>query len=279
MSRHFSAVILLNRPVGIDLDALARTVTTQFPQIGVVEPISGQAGEGSSGLLRIEGGHVVVTVTPCPFEDSQLFPPMQVLRSWDPVAAIAEHEAYVTVSCGGGLEGIEGAEAYAAAVHFVTSAATRVLPASAVFWQRGFSITNPVDFYDSSRTLLAGRMPLGAWVSFASVVPKGYAPATALGMVTYGMRPFIGREIELAPRPGDARSAYNCLASLVRKTLDQGIVLADGQRFVTSGRAPFSVTVRERTYWLRRNQSAFVLVSDDSVVDVETLKPRERPAA
>lgn len=279
MSRHFSAVLLLSRPVGIDLDALARSVTAQFPEIGVVEPISGQAGQGTSGLLRIEGAHVVVSVTPAPFEDSQMFPPMQVLRSWDPVAAIADHEAYLTISCGGGLEGVEGAEAYAAAVHFVAAAATRVLPVTAVSWQRGFAITNPVDFYDSSRTLQKGRMPIGAWISFASVVPKGYTPSTALGMVTYGMRPFIGREIELAPRPGDVRSAYDCLAAVVRNTLDRGVVLADGQRFMTTGNAPFIVNVRARTYWLRRNQSAFVLVSEDSVVDVETLRPRERPAA
>ena len=279
MSRHFSAILMLRHAVGVDIDALARSVMVQFPEIGTVEPVSGQTGEGSSGLLRIEGGHVVVTVTPCPFDEGQLFPPMQVLRSWDPVSAIADHEAYLTVSCGGGLDGIEGAEAYAAAVHFVAAAATRVLPVTAVAWQRGYAISNPVDFYDCSSSLLRGRMPIGAWISFASVVPKGFSPSSALGMVTYGMRPFIGREIELAPRPGGAKSAYNCLAAVVRNTLDHGVALSDGQRFVTSGDAPFAVTVRARTYWLRRNQSAYVLVSDDSVVDVETLKPRERPAA
>ncbi|MFK7945161.1 MAG: hypothetical protein AB8B85_19925 [Paracoccaceae bacterium] len=279
MSRHFSAVVLLERPVGVDIDALAQMVMEHFPTIGPVEPVMGQQGPGSSGLLRIEGGHIVVTVTPNPYPDDKLFPRLQLLRSWDPVSAIASHEAYLTISCGGGLSGVDGAEAYAAAVHFVAGAATRLMSATAVFWQRGFVLSDPVDFYDSSKTLLKGRMPVGAWISFASVVPKGYAPTSALGMVTYGMRQFIGREIELAPRPGNARAAYNCLVAVVRNTLDKGEALADGQRFLTAGASSLPLTVRERTFWLRRDQSAFVLVSDDSVVDMDTLRPRERPAA
>ena len=239
----------------------------------------GQSQDGAAGLLRIEGGHIVVSYRPGPYSEDDLFPDLQVLLSWDPVPALASHAAHMTITCGGGMEGIEGAEAYAAAVHFVAAAASRIMPCTAVFWQPGYAITNPVDFYDSSKSLLRGQMPLGAWVSFASIVPKGYAPQQALGMATYGMRPFIGREIELAPRPGNARAAYDCLASVARNALDRGIPLQDGQRFLTGGATGISLYVRARTYWLRREQSAFVLVSDDSVVDAETLRPRIRPAA
>lgn len=279
MSRHFTAVLLLEKPVDVDIDRLALTVMEEFPQIGWVEPVAGQVGQGRSGILRIEGGHVVVTLTHQPFPEEEFFPELQVLRTWDPVPVLAGHGAYLTVSCGGGLEGIEGAEAYAAAVHFVTAAACSLLPGLAVFWQRGFTITTPEDFCDASLGLLQGRMPLGAWVSFASIVPRGYVPAKAQGMVTYGMLPFIGRELELAPRPGNTREAYDCIAAIARNTLDKGVNLTDGQRYVTSGATGVPMTVRERTYWLRRDQSAFVLVTDDSVVDTETLRPRVLPAA
>lgn len=279
MSRHFTAFLLLEKPVDLDVDTLAHAVMDRFPQIGLVEPVVGQVGVRSSGVLRIEGGHVVVTVTRQPFPEEEFFPDLQVLRAWDPVPALAGHEAYLTISCGGGLDGIEGAEAYAAAVHFATAAACELLPAIAVFWQRGFAITRPEDFCNATARLLEGRMPLGAWVSFASIVPRGYAPARAQGMVTYGMLPFIGREIELAPRPGNTREAYDCIAAVARNALDKGAVLADGQRYVTSGPVRVELTVRERTYWLRRDQSAFVLVSDDAVVDPQTLRPREQPAA
>lgn len=279
MSRHFSAVLLLDWVSPFDIQALANAVQSHFPGIGCVDAVRGQSDGMASGLLRIDGGHVVATLTDHPFPVEQLSPRLQVLRSWKPERAIARQQGYLTLSCGGGLEGLEGAEAYAAAVHFVAAAATRMLPVTGVFWQRGFSLCDPIDFYDSCGALLRGRMPLGAWVSFASIVPKGYVPECATGMVTYGMRPFIGREIELAPRPCTPRVAHDCLSAVARKALDQGVRLVDGQRCVIGGDAGFAVTVKARTYWLRRDQSAFVLVADDSVVEADTLRPRQLPAA
>lgn len=279
MSRHFSAILLLDRVVPLDIKGIARAVEQQFPEIGEIEAVAGHYGQGESGLLRIEGAHVVLTLTAQPLPREEVDPPLKVLRSWNPEAALSHQKAYLTVSCGGGLEGLEGAEAYAAVVHVVTAAAASLMPGLGVLWQRGFALTDAVDFYESAKTLMAGHMPLGAWVSFASIVPRGYSPKQALGMVTYGLRPFIGREVELAPRPCDARTAYDSLSSVARDVLDRGTLLADGQRLMTGGATGFQVTVRARNYWLRRDQSAFVLVSDDSVVSAKTLRVRERPAA
>ena len=115
-------------------------------------------------------------------------------------------------------------------------------------------------------------MPMGNWISFAPVVPRGYEPGEATGLVTYGMTPFIGRELELAPRPGDPKTAYQCVSTIVQLVLDKGLALHDGQRIEDTDES-FALTVRERTYWLRRDESAFVLVSDDAVVDPTTLQP------
>ena len=117
---------------------------------------------------------------------------------------------------------------------------------------------------------------MGLWVTFAPVVPRGYEPSAATGLVTYGLRPFIGHELELAPRPGDPKSAYQCLSAIVNLVLDKGLELHDGQRLEDSAES-FALTVRERRYWLRRDESAFVLVADDSVVDNETLQPVQAP--
>lgn len=279
MSRHFTAVLLLDQVVPLDLDGLAKAVAAEFPEIGEIEAVVGHVEGEDSGLLRIDGGNVVVTLTPEPFPEDQFSPELQVQRSWESDDAIRGQKAHVTLTCGGRIAGLEGAEAYAAAVHFVAAALTRLLPVTAVFWQQGYVLSEPTDFHASARKLLGGRMPLGAWISFATIVPKGFSKDVALGIVTYGMRPFIGREIELAPRPGTPRAAYECVAAVARDILDRGTTLVDGQQFITGGEAGFGVTVRERTFWLRRDLSAFVLVSDDAVVEAETLRPRERPAA
>lgn len=278
MSRQFAASILLDEHWDLDLDALGTEIETRFPQVGDVEVFPGQNGGNPSGLVRIDGGNVVVTAFSGPVPGEQLSPQLSVMRQWDPSEVVANHRAHVMISCGGRLPGLEGAEAYAATVHFVAAAAASIAPCSAVLWRHSYAIVQRGVFQAAAGRLLRGRMPLPIWASFASVVPRGYSPEEALGMVSYGLRPFLGRELELAPRPGPVDSAYECISSVARRTLDGGYGLTDGMR-VEGREGAFSVTVRERTYWLRRDLSAYVLVADDAVVDTETLRPRELGAA
>ncbi|MGD1924104.1 MAG: hypothetical protein ACFB03_07915 [Paracoccaceae bacterium] len=277
MSRHFSATLLLDRPWQLNIDAIATALRSLFPQIGDVDSVPGQAADQDAGVLIIEGATVVVQSVSAPIDPDELTPPLRPLRAEGADAAAAQHTAQVVITAGGALPGLEGGEAYAALVHFVAAAALTVSPASAVFWRQGWALTRATTFSASTTMLLEGKMPVGTWISFASVVPTGYRPEDGMGMVTYGMRPFIGRELELAPRPGDARKAFQTLGAICRMLLDKGITLADGARLRTDDESPVFL-VRERTYWLRRDLSAFVLVSDDAVVDPETLKPRSVPA-
>ena len=279
MSRHFTATVLLEQYWPLDIDALASAVRKRFPEIGEVEGVAGQAEGMDSGLLRIEGGNVVVTSIASALPVDQLSPQLKVLRGWDSAPALLRQRAQITISCGGRLPGLEGAEAHAAVVHFVAAAVTDVAPAVAVFWQRGYALTEPKAFASASGKLLDGHMPLSTWVSFANVVPRGFRAEDATGMVSYGLRPFIGRELELAPRPCTPREAYATISAVSRRILDTGISLRDGMKLERLGDAGPDLVVRERTYWLRRDLSAYVLVAADSVVDRETLKPRELPAA
>ncbi|MEM7213747.1 MAG: hypothetical protein AAF479_18010, partial [Pseudomonadota bacterium] len=212
---------------------------------------------------------------PLPPED--LNPPMRPLRAQGADEAIGKHRAHVVISAGGALPGLEGAEAYAALVHFVATAALSISPSIAVFWKTGWALTRSETFSTSANMLLQGKMPVGTWVSFASVVPKGMRPEDGMGMVTYGMRAFIERELELAPRPCDARAAFQLTNGVCRRVLNRGERLSDGDK-VTHEESGLTLTVRERMYWLRRDLSAFVLIAEDAVVDPETLTARTLPA-
>lgn len=278
MPRHFSATILMQRPWALDIDALADTVRQRFPQIGTVEAMPGQVPNREAGLLTIDGGKVVVMCLHAPVPNDQLFPPLRTLRVWDPEPAISAHNAHVIVSCGGDLPGVDGAKAYAAAAHFVAAAVAEMGPAVAVFWPGGWSLQSPEAFTESASTILDGRAPIGAWMSFATIVPRGFAAEQATGIVSYGLRPFLGRELELAPAPVDGKTAYRRLAAITRAVMDKGATLADGQTVVDPDHT-FSMIVRARNFWLRRDLSAFVLVGEDSVIDPETLRPAEREVA
>lgn len=278
MSRHFTATILLNEPWPLDVDTVAAAVEDLYPEIGRVEAMPGQSAGLDSGLLRIDGGHVVLTSVPHPVPHHEMTPDQDSLRSWDPSSALRGHRAHLEVSCGGRLPGLEGAEAYAAAVHFVAAAASAVAPASAIFWKRGCTLSEPGQFRDQAARLIKGRMPLGAWVGFAAVTPKGYSKDDVVGMVTHGLRPFIGRELELAARPCTVMDAFGLITSIARQALDHGMQMADGQRLEPLDGSGPGLKLRERRYWLRRDLSAFVLVADDSVIDPLTLKPKRAAA-
>ena len=277
MPRYFSATLLLDAEWPMDIDLVAQSLTQRFPQIGDVDALPGQA-EGDTGLLTIEGAQIVLQSSAGAIAAEDAFPKLKVLRTWDPMPAFHRHAAHITVSCGGRLPGIEGAQAYAAVTHFVATAVAGLARPSAVLWDPARQLIDPTDFAVAAETLLTGTLPLSSWVGYAPVVPDGAVGRGVTGMVTYGLRPFVGNEIELAPRPGDPRAAYRCAGAVVRRVLQDRLELSDGLEMVDR-RAGIALTVRERRYWLRRDESAFVLVSDDSAVDPWSLRPRDRDVA
>lgn len=266
----FRATILLEESWQPDIEAIAATLTTRFPTIGRIDVPRSQPGE-VAGVIAIDGARISVHRLPGRVPADRLAPPQNVLRSWDPEPAVRSHAGAIEITCGGALPGLEGAEAYAAAVHFVVTAACQVAPACAVLWREGCVASEPGAFADGAEGILSGRMPLDAWVSFAPVVPKGLARGETMGMVTCGMRPFIGRELELAPCPGGKLDARHRLSRIASMVLDRGIALEDGRRLADPD-GEFAVTVRERSFWLRRELSSYVLVSEDTEADIRVLK-------
>ncbi len=272
MSRTFEAILLLGEPFALDVDAIAQAARELFPQIGTIKAGTGNGRD--EGLLTIDSAQVSLMYTGLPVLASELSPALNTLRTWNPDEVIREHRAQLIVSCGGSsLNGLDGAKAYAAACHFVAAAAAKVAPASAVFWRTGWALSEATAFVDGAKSLLDGRMPTLAWLSFATIVPKGTDPDTISGMVTYGLRSFIGRELELAPRPSAPNGAFRILHGVARQVMNKGVELTDGRQLRFGD--DIGLTVRSRSFWLRRDVPAFVLVTDDAVVDRETLRPLE----
>ncbi|MEM6621742.1 MAG: hypothetical protein AAF674_05890 [Pseudomonadota bacterium] len=278
MSRRFTASILLEQPWPLNIDAIAAAVARRFPQVGRTEAVVGQSDVRDSALLRIDGGNIVITSEDVRCAPADEVPRMKMVRRWDGSRDLARHTAHVTVSCGGRLSDLAGVKAYAAAVHFVTAAILDLTPALGVYWHGSHVLNRPQAFSAASGALLQGEMPLDNWVGFASYVPSGYAAGDAIGMVSHGLRPFLGRELELAPRRSNAASAHLWISSVAQRVLGSGLDLGDGLHVIDAAQN-FDLTVRERTFWLRRDLSSYVLVSPDAVVEVASLRPRHRRAA
>lgn len=277
MSRQFTATVLLEHSWALDIDALAAAVSERFPYLGPVDGIPGQRNSGS-GVLSMEGASAVVETVARRARPDAIRPPQDITRPWDPKGAVNGHRAHLNISCGGRLPGLEGAMSYAAAVMFVTTAALDIAAARAVLWRSSWSISSPNAFRAATEALFEGQMPVSTWVSFAPYVPEGYAPAAATGMSTLGLSNLLGRELELAPRPGDTDEAEKILSRVARQVLDTELIPRSGHD-IGDTITGLRLNVRKRDRWFQRDKSAFVLVAGDSVVDRETLKPVAATAA
>lgn len=277
MPRSFTATLLLEREWLPDLDVLADTVASRFPGIGRIGVLPGSR-PGDTGHLTIDKAQVALDYHPQPVPAEQAQPPLKIGRRWDPDPAFRRHAAQVSVTCGGDLPGVEGAKAYAAATHFVAAVLADLAQAVAVLWGPARQLVDPREVHAAADGLLAGILPVTSWIAFAPVVPEAAVRTGVTGMVTFGLRPFIGREIELAPRPGNAQSAYRCLRAILHPIMRDSLALRDGLRLVDRA-ANLTHTVRERRHWLRRDGPVYVLVADDAAVDPATLRLRDRDVA
>ncbi len=275
MHHSFAATLLLAEPWALDCAAIAATLRTRFPQIGEIDVAALDDGAHNKGAVTIDSAMVTLEVSPTPLPASSLSPALSTLKTWDSDAVVRGHAAHMTVSCKGPLlGGVDGAKAYAAVCHFVAAAAALVAPVQAVFWGTGWALTEASAFIKTTSEILNGRMPITSWVSFATIVPKGYQADTASGMVTYGMRAFVGRELELAPRMDKPANAFRIVNGVSRKLLNSGDTLTD-DLVLRMKTGPVTVSVAARDYWLRRNVPAYVLVTEDSLIEPGTLRPRE----
>lgn len=277
MSSQFSAVLLLPEFWPLDIEALSSALLKRFPEVGSVQAVHPRADRPDAAVLIVDQATVTIEVTRAPLPAGEFAAPMSTLRAAGLDKAVEDHSAALVISASSTLEGLEGAEAYAVLIHLIAAAAASFIPCKAVYWPTGYCLSRVEDFMSRTQPLMMGRMPLLNWVSFATIVPRGYTPEQATGMVTFGLTPFVGRELELAPRPTTARDALQSLTQVAQQMLDQGIALSDGTR-VADLDGVNDMIVRERDYWLRRNLSAFVIVAPDAIVDVSTLRPRA-PAA
>lgn len=274
----FTATLLLERQYTMDAAAIAKAMAKDYKGIGAIEGVPSPA-KPASGLVTIDQTQVVLEAHSGRLDTETLVSEHTLHRPKSTSPDVNSHVAFLDICCGGQTEDLQNAERYAAAVHLVAASVARIVPTLGIFWRNSGTLTGPDAFRETVKPLFKGKMPVDIWVGFCPSVPDGFTPDVATGMQTAGLRPFLGRELELAPRRGDAETAWECLSSVTRRVLENGLTLKSGQE-LSDVEAVLSAKVRRRDYWLRRDRSTFVLVTDDAIVEEDTLQvPGGRRAA
>ena len=264
----FSATLLLTEPFQLGTAALVQGLGVLWPDASVSEH------PDDLSALSVDGIGVTIASGDAPVAASVMTPPMTTLRAQQTLAAAERHTAFVRITAQGSPDDPQRA---ATVLHAVVAAAVERTPALAVFWGSSWALVRPERVVETASMAASGRLALGLWASLATVSPRG--DQGAVGVVTYGLQPFLGRELEYAPCHAETRDVVARVSGLAQRLLDQRPALSDRQRIIIAPGQP-SVVARLRDSWLRTDIPAAVIVAEDSIIDPETLgRFAETPAA
>lgn len=286
LTNSFSATLLSTEGQSLDIDRLTKAVSSLITDLDTIDVTVGQETDKGSYFLRLDDIDVIIQDVNEPVRPSKFYNLKQPQEAWLPQAVIDQHKSHLCVISGGAGDGLKNMETYAAAVHVVATAICDCMDIGAVFWDRAELFVRPEEFVAAVEPLMEGKMPVPSWIGFHEIKPHEVTLQPVCGMITMGLRQFIGREIELAPSPRSPEDALICLRSVVQRLMDHHLRLNDGET-IEDLEVALSATIRTRDRWIRRDQAAFVLVADDSVIDNSTLRPdrrrggqqRQKPAA
>jgi hypothetical protein len=214
------SLVLLERPLSLDMNAVAAAIRARYPETPVIVP-----GEGGGQPLIVCGGKIIAVMSmpaPAPQDEGVM---ARAGATWPQVRETYQrHRAHLVVALmDDDAEPLEAARIVTAVLHGLLAVVPGCL---GVVW--GGRVAHPADrFLDMSKQAFAPYpgFPFMLWIS---VHP--FRQGATFGAVTHGLMSFVGREIEFESGR-DLASVVNKVAGLASYLIQHGDVIKDGQTF------------------------------------------------
>ena len=213
------AMVLLDRPVSIDIDAVIGAIRKRHPTLAV-EPDS---SSGEVNIISCDGQRIVfmnMDVRIPHDEDGGGGVWARATLTWpDALAAEQSHQAHVIVTTMGQNDALRDAR-------LVTAAAGGLIEATpgstAVVWDARIARSAELFLNDSLTALDEQQPPILSWFDVTPV-----RTASGFDVVTFGLASFIGREIEW-PVGQRGEETLGLVANLACYLVLNGDVIKDG---------------------------------------------------
>jgi hypothetical protein len=217
------SLVLLNRPMTPDMNAVAEAIRGRYPDI----PVS-VLSEAAEQALIVCGGKIVVVMSipaQAPQDEDVM---VRAGATWPQVReTFKRHRAHLVVAM---MEDDADPQEAARIVTAVIGGLLAVVPGClGVIW--GGRVANPADrFLDMSKQAFAPSpgFPFMLWISI-----HPFRQGATFGAVTHGLMSFAGREIEFEGGR-DLPGVLNKVAGLASYLIQHGDVIKDGQTFGAS---------------------------------------------
>ena len=233
MPSPFVSMTLVGRLPLIDKDTILSTVQSEcgddLGDISLVESDGAQKA-GDAVVLETDGGLVTIIFVSSPVPDGTLDKAINTNLVWREAGKVlAGHKGHIIVANLGGKDGLKGALASARLVSLVTASLLDLVPALGVYWSGGDAVSPPEKFARSVADI-DRQLPLEIWLQLgfytAEPLINGQQP---VGLITTGLAPFIGREIDFVPTNASPVMVAQRVIGTASYLLVQGVVFKDGE--------------------------------------------------
>ncbi len=207
--------VLLDKQTTIDTDRVAEHLHAVFPDV---------LSTASASIMTVAGIMIAILNMPTRLPDGWQIPTRRAEAHWREASAVCDrHCAHLTISAiGEQADRLKVAQVITAVVGAVAAIYPSV---SAVFWDSSVVNSGAV-FAQRSRSAFAAfpNYPVMLWISF-----HPFKDADAIGVMTMGLTPFVGREIEFETRKAEIVPLVNKVQGFIVYLLQRGKTINDGE--------------------------------------------------
>lgn len=233
-SGSFMTILALEKPASVVEAELMERMRQQFPQLQ-----SRTASPAQPGVIPEPGAPMIFFMGDCmvtvmfidgPVPPGTLTIAAQASRVWPEAdKELAAHRGHVIVHAKSKTGDWNGALNSARNVTVVSAALAGMLPTIGVYWSAGWVVSKPGEFIDGAEKMLAGNYPAHLWVQFWFLGgPKTQTGEPTNAILTTGLEPFFGREIEFLPAAIPPTTILHRLLGAMQYLLTSGPVLEHG---------------------------------------------------
>lgn len=227
----FLCMLALETLATFDAPALMERLGRDFPKAALSG--TGKSIGDAVSVLDFEDATALIAANDFPVPSGMLERAYILNRHWPEARSVlASHRAHLVVSNGEVANDFNDAIFAAALVTLVAASLSEMVPCTALYWATSETLHRPGDFRRYAEPVQSGHRAAAIWTQLQMLEgPRTTSGEATVTGVSFGMRPFIGREIELAPTTLPHLEAGKRLIGAIDMSLTRGPVLKDGDTF------------------------------------------------
>ncbi|MFO1033970.1 MAG: DUF4261 domain-containing protein [Hyphomicrobiales bacterium] len=250
------STIYFPRPLAVNAGDIAAAVQRFFPKFeGQVNAPA--AGGPKDNLLRVGDTIIAVLNFDVPQPPDTMEVNFKVNFLWQEARQVlSEHKAHTVLAIMKEPKEFAETKSACTALAMAALALASRKETIALQWAPSRALLHGQAIFHEIEDIQAGRLPLDLWLAYS---PWAERETGKIGLMTVGLEPFVGREIEMVPRKESLGSSVQRAMAMAEYLLTKGPVVKDGD---TVG---YSATEHLKVTYFDEGESHFMRVSTEEI--------------